>query len=144
MLKTALITISIAMLATQAIAQVYKCTDPATGETVYSQTQCSTSAEKINVGVRPKRIERAMPESYRPATQAEIDSCIEALKNQYSYKDPESLRIENEPVIGVYSSGLEEAMLMVNAKNSWGAYAGADLVRCPQTDGKAAFAIKSD
>lgn len=143
MLKTALIAIT-AMLASPAMAQVYKCTDPATGEKVYSQTQCSMSAEKIDVGTRPRRIERAMPESYRPATQAEIDSCIGALKRQYSYKDPESLRVEDEPVIGIYSTGLEEAMLMVNAKNSWGAYAGADLVRCPQTDGKAVFAIKND
>lgn len=49
--QTTLALATLAVLSGTAQAQVYKCTDPATGRVTFSQTQCATEAQAVDVDV---------------------------------------------------------------------------------------------
>ena len=72
-------TFIIALLASSAAhGQMFKCTDPATGRTIFSQTQCATEAQSIDVDVhRPSadQIEahRQRVETHRQMIEDGID-----------------------------------------------------------------------
>lgn len=66
----------------------------------------------------------------RVATQDEIDACIVLLKRDYEFKDPESIRLQGASTTTEFPSGKKIVRLQVNAKNSYGAYAGAKQTIC--------------
>lgn len=69
-------------------------------------------------------------EKVREATPEEIQACLSFLKIRYKYKDPDSLKLEGGARLSLYSNGNAALFLNVNAKNSYGAYAGAELHTC--------------
>lgn len=79
---------------------------------------------------RERRIQRLAESEKREPTGIEIEDCLALLKKQYAFKDPESVRVEGEKTIIVYKDGERFLSLNVNAKNSYGAYAGAKQVFC--------------
>lgn len=59
--------------------------------------------------------------------------CLDYLRDQGGYKDPDSLKVDGKPRIGFTSATGEvrkRVFIMVNGKNSYGAYAGAKPVTC--------------
>lgn len=123
----------------QAWAQmVNKCPGP-DGKPVYQQMPCSPQGggEKLNIPT-PKmdasqRISIKLSgdiKSVRQATPEEIQACLSFLKIVYKYKDPDSIKLEGNANISLYSNGNYVLILNVNAKNSYGAYAGAELHMC--------------
>ncbi|MCK7581717.1 MAG: DUF4124 domain-containing protein [Chromatiales bacterium] len=70
---------SAALASTSAAAQIYKCTDPATGKTTYSQTQCATNAALADIHVATPSEE----EQHRAHMRAEqAKSEVEAIRRQ--------------------------------------------------------------
>lgn len=68
-----------ALASTSAAAQIYKCTDPATGKTTYSQTQCATNAAPADIHVATPSEE----EQHRAHMRAEqAKSEVEAIRRQ--------------------------------------------------------------
>lgn len=112
-----------ALFVTNATAQVYKCEQD--GTTVFSQVPCSDEAEEIEV----KTTAATTPER----TKDEVAQlCLEYLRHSVNWKDPESLRL-----YGFYTtwesdkSGARHIMrLRIAAKNSYGAYDGAEYKTC--------------
>lgn len=62
-----------------------------------------------------------------------IATCLSAACRSSGYKDPDSLKVEGSPLFGVetYTGEVRRSVQVdVNAKNSYGAYAGAKSVTC--------------
>jgi hypothetical protein len=74
------------------------------------------------------------PTEIRLATDEEKTECIAYLKKNHGYKDPESVRIEGESQTAVYANGDRRVVILVNAKNSFGAYAGTKPTVCYYND----------
>ena len=114
-------------------AGLYKCTG-ADGKVTYSQVQCPDNPTPVAIYPSGKRRGSGYPfeepERVRPATQEEIDRCFSTVKAVVKYKDPESVRFEGDQLHSVYSDGHHEVVLQINAKNSWGAYAGSKVSSC--------------
>jgi len=75
------------MLCATASAEIYKCTDPATGRTTFSQTQCAADAQAVDIHVhRPSEAEAQAARALADRQQAEIDAGIarrrEAMRQQ--------------------------------------------------------------
>lgn len=61
------------------------------------------------------------------------ESCLNAIREKYNWKDPDSVRIEGQPLPGVSKKTGEARKcltLTVNAKNSYGAYSGSKPITC--------------
>lgn len=61
------------------------------------------------------------------------ESCPNAIREQYNWKDLDSVRIEGQPLSGVSTKTGEARKcltLIVNAKNSYGAYSGSKPITC--------------
>ncbi|ADC64069.1 DUF4124 domain-containing protein [Allochromatium vinosum] len=134
---TALIAVMLATSGAQ--AQVYKCADPITGETVYSQTQCATEAKTVNI-----QDIQATP----TVAIAENDALARRCANSIQFKDPDSVRIEkvgamSATVIDYAGSRIVANVLHVwiNARNSYGGYTGSKMYYCylSQHDKKVLF-----
>ncbi|WNO60890.1 DUF4124 domain-containing protein [Rheinheimera sp. MMS21-TC3] len=114
--------ILLALLSFNAQASVYKC--EINGVVTYSQTPCADDAELINVNVSSV----SGSSSFNDVEA----KCLAYLKRTKSWKDQESVRIENsfktwEPD----SSGVRHVLnVAINAKNSYGAYAGTEMHKC--------------
>jgi len=102
----------------------YKCKD-ALGKIIFSDTACSgTEAE-------PVRIEKTV----QPPTQEEaLQKCYQLHSSHpVGYKDRESLRMEGGHVEWVAVRGIGAVRMLtvlINAKNSYGAYAGPKPNNC--------------
>ena len=66
----------------------------------------------------------------REPTEDEIQTCLGFLRQGLEFKDPESVRVEDRGLITVYKDGEKNLTFKVNAKNSYGAYAGAKTYNC--------------
>ena len=111
-----------AVMALPVSAQVYKCESE--GKTTYSQVPCAEDAEAIDV-------KAAGPSAMAKSGDVE-QACLNYLKLAKSWKDPDSVRVE-----GSYKtwdsdkSGARHILnIRLNAKNSYGAYGGAETFRC--------------
>lgn len=119
------------LIAPPLFGQVYKCPDPE-GKPVYQEMPCAGKTGtvlEIETG-KSTTSRKEPPSETRKATDEEAEECLKLIKIAYRYKDPESLRIEENPYMLLYPDGHKEIVLSVNGKNSYGAYAGAKLAIC--------------
>lgn len=94
--------------------------------------------EKRNAAIRAEQqhikeqeeAEKLAAAKVREPTTEEKDNCLNVLKNTYNFKDPESMRIEGNPGTILFADGGKKVFIKVNAKNSYGAYAGAKNYVC--------------
>lgn len=112
-----------ALFVTNATAQVYKCEQD--GTTVFSQVPCSEEAEQIEVKTTP-------PQSPERNKDEVAQLCLEYLRQVVGWKDPESLRLYNYYTRWESDkSGSRHVMILkIGAKNSYGAYDGAEYKTC--------------
>jgi len=62
-----------------------------------------------------------------------LDNCVTKIRDKYSWKDPDSVRVDSEPskTMTTATGEVRQALIIkINAKNSYGAYAGAKTYRC--------------
>lgn len=137
---------------------IYQWTDPKTGKPVRAEYPPSTNLsvreisrqkEGINtiVILEVKQKEKdsffLMDDGKEPKKDGTTDkkasytdasaACLAAAKERITYKDPSSLRIEGTPKVDyTTATGVvrQSITIMVNAKNSFGAYTGAKPVTC--------------
>lgn len=82
------------------------------------------------------------PKESRRATEEEIAECVKLIKIASRFKDPDSVKIEGAAFFSVWDDGSKRIMMELNAKNSYGAYAGSKPAFCvykPDGDLKEAF-----
>jgi hypothetical protein len=129
----------------------YQWKDPRTGETVtktyppanLKMRQTGRSADGwityLEVEGKAKfedAVNLSTPQSTENADQSESAlsaQCLSELAGHRHYKDPNSLRIEGTPHLGFSTATGEvrrSVTMLVNGKNSYGAYAGAKHVTC--------------
>jgi hypothetical protein len=67
----------------------------------------------------------------RKATKVELRSCLSSLRHSIGWKDRESIRVEGDTTV-VQHGALKGSILLVpiNAKNTYGAYVGAEIMYC--------------
>lgn len=106
---------------------LYKCKD-ANGQTVYSQTQCP--------GVDNQAV---VLSSTRPATGPNTDEIVQRCVAHGGFKDPGSVKILSVGAMGAEmvtdnATGTPyvaaKLPILLNGKNSYGAYAGARVYNC--------------
>lgn len=127
------------LFTTPALGQmVHKCPGP-DGKLVYQQAPCTPTGggEVLNIATpkmsQARRLELKLngnPVNVQEATPKEIETCLTFLKIVSKYKDPSSVKTEGDTLISKYSNGYSALFLNVNAKNSYGAYAGSKLHTC--------------
>ena len=67
----------------------------------------------------------------RSATKKEIKHCLNVILSKYSFKDPDSVKIDDDPeYIRDNSQGVYIIQMYINAKNSYGAYTGGKMAIC--------------
>lgn len=91
--------LSIALLAAgTAQAQIYKCTDPATGKTTYSQTQCNTTTDLVDLEVyRPSEEQRQQArertiEAQRAAEEIRQERAMQRARQFEAHRQAEEQR----------------------------------------------------
>ena len=72
-----------------------------------------------------------------PPTKKQIAQCVELAKNEYVWKDKESVRSDEARWEGPSDNGSRIMSLAINAKNTYGAYGGAKYAFCLFSKGKA-------
>ncbi|MGL5027845.1 MAG: hypothetical protein ACRC6P_18000 [Shewanella oncorhynchi] len=104
-------------------AEIFKCTID--GVDTYSQMPCADDAKVVEV--KPSQNEPKPFDTYDL-----VQECVELLKTEYQWKDRQSLRVESHRTdIIEDGSGLRKVLILsINARNSYGAYAGTDDYRC--------------
>lgn len=130
------------------VATQYQWVDPKTGKTVtkpyppanlqmrqVEQRGNVVILEVIGASKFADTINLATPKSAGAAQDSgtAAESCVNAIREQYNWKDPDSVRIEGQPLPGVSNRTGETRnclTLMVNAKNSYGAYSGSKPITC--------------
>jgi hypothetical protein len=121
--------------------QMYEWKDPKTGKLMLGDNPPSGGTKYWLEGEKDKQpAAEEKPETKKP-TADEVADCLALMKKQYSFKDPESLRVEGEGIVAVYKSGAKSVMLDVNGKNSYGAYAGSKPVICVYNPNKPPEAV---
>ncbi|MDT3280370.1 hypothetical protein [Shewanella scandinavica] len=123
-IRTSLLAIFIGVATFSLQASIYKCT--VNGVETFSQVPCAEDAQPISV-IPPTKISSA------PVNNSElIEQCVAYLKRGGDFKDPDSIKIE-----GHYFDWLQDdsgarrvLQIKVNAKNSYGAYAGGEYRPC--------------
>lgn len=83
------------------------------------------------------------------ATPENAAACIAAVKRVYSFRDPDSVRMEEgngmmEPMVMVYESGAVMMYIYLNAKNAYGGYEGYHMFQCAQRPGGPMYAYTSE
>lgn len=107
-----------------AYADIYKCT--VDGVETFSQVPCAEDAQPISV-TPPAKLSSA------PLNEAElIDQCVAYFKSAGDFKDPDSIKVESHYFDWLQDdSGARRVLqLKINAKNSYGAYAGGEYRPC--------------
>lgn len=105
-------------------AEIYKCT--VDGVDTYSQVPCAEDAKPITV-TPPAKL------SSDTANEAElVDQCVAYFKRAGDFKDPDSIKVESHFFDWLQDdSGARRVLqLKINAKNSYGAYAGGEFRPC--------------
>lgn len=116
---------SIVLLCSASVhAEIYKCT--VDGVETFSQVPCAEDAQPISV-TPPAKL------SSDTANEAElIDQCVAYFKRAGDFKDPDSIKVEGHFFDWLQDdSGARRVLqIKVNAKNSYGAYAGGEYRPC--------------
>ncbi|QRK80161.1 DUF4124 domain-containing protein [Shewanella sp. LZH-2] len=116
---------SIVLLCSASVnAEIYKCT--VGGVETFSQVPCAEDAQPISV-TPPAKL------SSDTANEAElIDQCVAYFKRAGDFKDPDSIKVEGHFFDWLQDdSGARRVLqLKINAKNSYGAYAGGEYHPC--------------
>lgn len=105
-------------------AEIYKCS--VDGVETYSQVPCAEDAKPITV-IPPAKL------SSVTTSEAElIDQCVAYFKRAGDFKDPDSIKVEGHHFDWLQDdSGARRVLqLKINAKNSYGAYAGGEYRSC--------------
>lgn len=108
-------------------ATIYEWKDPATGKLMAGDHPPTGGVEYWPEGRRGQPVDQNQS---RLATQAEIEECLMYAKAAARYKDPDSARVEGEALYSAEADGGHQIYIYINAKNSYGAYAGAKMARC--------------
>lgn len=123
-IRTSLLAIFISVATFSLQASIYKCT--VNGVETFSQVPCAEDAQPIKV-TPPAKL------SSDTANEAElIDQCVAYFKRAGDFKDPDSIKIEGHFFDWLQDdSGARKVLqLKINAKNSYGAYAGGEYRPC--------------
>lgn len=123
-IRTWLLAILLGVVTFSLQASIYKCT--VNGVETFSQVPCAEDAMPINVNP-PAKI------SSDTINEAElIEQCVAYLKRAGDFKDPDSIKIEGHFFDWLQDdSGARRVLqLKINAKNSYGAYAGGEYRPC--------------
>ncbi len=131
MLKKMMIFTLFGLLPAIVFAEVHKCPGP-DGKVLYQEKPCADGGGtplNINTGKQAPS-PKEEPTETRKATQEETTECLKSIKGGVAYKDPESVRIEGDAYRVLYADGHTVVLMEVNAKNSYGAYAGAKAAMC--------------
>ncbi|MCT7944061.1 DUF4124 domain-containing protein [Shewanella septentrionalis] len=126
MIKWILLTSLMALLSTNANAEIYRCT--VDGVDTYSQTPCAEDAQPIIVTPPAK-----LHSGENTLNEDELVSqCVEVLKRYAGFKDPDSIKVEGHFFDWQQDdSGARRVLqLKINAKNSFGAYDGGKYRPC--------------
>lgn len=105
--------------------RVSKCKDE-NGKSIYSETACSGKESEV------VKLEKVPPP---PDKNEATQRCYKLHETflRYTYKDPESIRLERSSVEWVSVVGLgarQKITVMINGKNSYGAYEGSKPFSC--------------
>lgn len=123
-IRTSLLAIFISVATFSLQASIYKCT--VNGVETFSQVPCAEDAMPISV-IPPAKI------SSDTINEAElIEQCVAHLKRAGDFKDPDSIKLEGHFFDWLQDdSGARRVLqLKINAKNSYGAYAGGEYRPC--------------
>jgi len=123
-IRTWLLAILLGVVTFSLQASIYKCT--VNGVDTYSQVPCAEDAQSISV-IPPAKL------SSDTANEAElIDQCVAYFKRTGDFKDPDSIKVEGHYLDWLQDdSGARRVLqLKINAKNSYGAYAGGEYRPC--------------
>ncbi|MBW3513216.1 DUF4124 domain-containing protein [Shewanella sp. NKUCC01_JLK] len=126
MLKWILLTSIVVLLSTHVHAEIYKCAND--GIDTYSQTPCAEDAQPITITPPAK-----LHSGENTVNEDELVSqCVEVLKRYAGFKDPDSIKVEGHFFDWLQDdSGARRVLqLKINAKNSYGAYAGGEYHPC--------------
>lgn len=126
MIKWILLTSLVALLSTNANADIYKCTT--NGVDTYSQLPCAEDAQPITITAPTK-----LHTGENTVNEDELVSqCVEVLKHYAGFKDPDSVKVEGHFFDWLQDdSGARRVLqIKINAKNSYGAYAGGEFYPC--------------
>lgn len=106
-----------------ASAEVYKCTID--GVETYSQDPCGEETTVANITPPPLQSEKVDKSDI-------LLQCLKVLKVTKLWKDPDSVKLEGHFTDWISdSSGARRVLvLMINAKNSYGGYGGAERHEC--------------
>lgn len=126
MLKWILFISLVVLHCTNAKAEIYKCTTD--GVDIYSQFPCAEDAQPITITPPAK-----LHSGENTVNEDELVSqCVEVLKRYAGFKDPDSIKVE-----GYFYDWLQDdsgarrvLQLKINARNSYGAYAGGKYQPC--------------
>lgn len=124
MIKWILFTSLFSFYSTCVSADIYKCSIE--GVDTYSQIPCAEDAKTIKV-TPPAKL------SSVTTSEAElIDECVAYFKRAGDFKDSDSIKVEGHFFDWLQDdSGARRVLqIKVNAKNSYGAYAGAEYRPC--------------
>lgn len=126
MLKWILLTSIVVLQSTHVNAEIYKCTND--GIDTYSQTPCAEDAQPITITPPAK-----LHSGENTVNEDELVSqCVEVLKHYAGFKDPDSVKVEGHFFDWLQDdSGARRVLqIKINAKNSYGAYAGSEFYPC--------------
>jgi hypothetical protein len=147
MKQIALVMAGVLVAGAAGAGRLYKCT-AANGEVTYAETQCAPDAAPLNVGgYRGSGVAAGggaspntagvMAADPRAESTALAQRCLVLLKAGTSYKDPDSVRIEDVTPAGLDTMEYAgkrilayKIFITVNAKNSFGGYEGAKIHVC--------------
>lgn len=82
----------------------------------------------------------------RLSTKEEEQRCFKDIKQQFTFKDASSLRIEGETNTNFYEGTTKQVLLHLNGKNSYGGYTGPKDFSCFYTikDNKLVMVYNND
>jgi len=124
--RTTLLALLLSLVALDSQAEIYKCM--VNGVETYSQVSCAEDAIPISVTPPPK-----MSSVVDTANESIlVEQCVAYLKRFGDFKDPDSIKVEGHFFDWSQDdSGARRVLqLKINAKNSYGAYAGGEFRPC--------------
>ena len=130
----------LALIALPAFGTIYEWKDPGTGK-LKAGDKPPQGVEYWIEGQKPNKTDNSKEpicigigcsyaEAPREATGQEISRCLSLIKKTTNYKDPDSVKTEGTSTFVMMKDGSQQVTLAVNAKNSYGAYAGAKPAYC--------------
>lgn len=155
--RVCLVFLGCALTASAGATPIYKCKD-VSGNVTLSDVRCPDNPEKLKMEATKRYVPMEIflpqpevkreetksvpwhiegPKELRTATEEEEKRCLAEVISQRRFKDPQSIRFDSPSMWALYGSGRMDIMLDINAKNSYGAYAGSKISTCTfSPDGK--------